>query len=110
MAQEPWPCGAGAQAVWHRSPGCVAQEPRPCGAGAQAVWCRSPGRVAQETWLCGTNRPLVLGRKQQEVWPSQLQCAGAKESQTFPTATFSVITLSDTMVTMLSSKAGSIQA
>lgn len=65
--------------------------------------------MAQETWLCGPNRPLVLGRKQQEVWPSQLHCAGAEESETFPTP-FSVITLSDTVVTRLSAKAGPIQA
>lgn len=78
--------------------------------GALAVWRRSPGRVVQKPRLGGTNRLLVLGRKQQEVWPLQLQCAGAEESQTSPSTTFSVITLSDTMVTMLSAKAGPIQA
>lgn len=65
--------------------------------------------MTQEPRLGGANRPLVLGRKQQEVWPSQLHCAGAEESETFPT-TFSVITLSDTVATMLSAKAGPIQA
>lgn len=66
--------------------------------------------MVQKPRLGGTNRPLVLGRKQQEVWPSQLQCVGAEESQSFPTTTFSVTTLSDTMVTMLNAKAGPIQA
>lgn len=80
MVQETWLCDTGAQAGWRRRSGCVA---------LIGLWFWEGN-----SRKCGLTTPL---------W------SGGEESETFPT-TFSVITLSDTVATMLSAKAGPIQA